>query len=85
MKLSFEILSNFAILLEYENSNRISILSNIGFLIAAALVYVNTRVAQTGKKKNKKTTYYLGLHIPNLRQILKRFTRELHQVKTSYF
>ena len=85
MKLSFEILSNFAILLEYENSNRISILSNIGFLIADALVYVNTRVAQTEKKKNKKTTYYSGLHIPNLRQILKRFTRELHQVKTSYF
>ena len=54
MKLSFEILSNFAILLEYENSNRISILSNIGFLIADALVYVNTRVAQTERKKNKK-------------------------------
>ena len=59
MKLSFEILSNFALLLEYENSNRISILSNIGFLIADALVYVNTRVAQTERKKNKKTTYLL--------------------------
>ena len=81
MKLSFEILSNFAILLEYENSNRISILSNIGFLIADALVYVNTRVAQTEKKKNKELhTNYLALLIPNLRQILKRFTRELHQI-----